>query len=157
MDGLGYVCALLLAGVFVRAGAAKLVRPVPTAAGFAALGVPAAATAARAVPLVELVVAVALLAAPRIGAGSALVLVLGFSALLARALTAGVAAPCNCFGTARADPVSAVDLVRNAMLGAAASVALTAARPERPGTWAVVAALAAFGAGAAALAALRRR
>ncbi|HTJ76921.1 MAG TPA: MauE/DoxX family redox-associated membrane protein [Acidimicrobiales bacterium] len=157
MAGLGYACALLLAAVFVRAGAAKLARPGATAATFAQLRVPAAAALARTVPVVELLVAAGLLAAPRVGATVALVLLAGFSAVLARAVRSGTVAPCNCFGTARADPVSSSDLLRNGLLAALALAALAAGRPTLPSAAAALAGGAGFGAGAAILAAARRR
>ncbi|MGI9033935.1 MAG: hypothetical protein DLM65_03825 [Candidatus Aeolococcus gillhamiae] len=143
MAGFGYVCAVLLALVFVRAGTAKVARPAATAAGFAALGVPAAPAIARAVPLVELALAVALLAVPRAGGIAALVLLAGFSAFLARTVRAGVTVGCNCFGQAGAEPVSGRDLVRNAMLGLLAAAALGATRPTRPSAGAVATAVAA--------------
>ena len=151
MDGLGYACAVLLAAVFVRAGAAKLARPAATGTTFAALGLPAAATVARGVPVVELVVSAALLAVPRVGAVAALVLLAVFSAVLARAVHAGLATPCNCFGSARADPVSSTDLVRNVLLATLALAALAASRPRVPSLPAAVISLVAFGAGVAAL------
>lgn len=137
MDGLGYACALLLAALFVWAGAAKLARPAATAAGFTALGVPAGATVARAMPFVELAVAATLLAAPRPGAIVAVLLLTVFSAFLARAVLSGIHAPCNCFGTARADPVSWADVARNAMLAGLAVAGLGAPRPAVPGAAAV--------------------
>jgi uncharacterized membrane protein YphA (DoxX/SURF4 family) len=157
MGGLGYACAVLLAAVFVRAGAAKLARPGPTASSFVALGVPAARATARAVPVVELLVAVALLTVPRAGAISALVLLVPFTAVLARAVRRGSDTPCNCFGSARAESVSAVDVVRNVLLGALALVATAAARPVTPATGAAVTAAAMSAAGYAGLVAARRR
>jgi len=157
MDGLGYACALLLAAVFVRAGAAKLARPAQTATSFIALRVPAAATAARAVPVVEVLVAVALLAAPRAGAVGALVLLIPFTAVLVRAVRTGSTAPCNCFGAVRADPVSGVDLVRNGLLVAVALAAVTAGAPVVPGAPAVVATVIVAGCGLVLLSALRTR
>ena len=157
MDGLGYACALVLAGVFVRAGAAKLARPGATATGFAALGVPGPGVLARAVPLVELLAAVGLAAAPRAGGAVALVALAGFSVVLARGLRAGSTAPCNCFGAARADPVSSVDIVRNALLAVLALLALGAPGPAVPGPLAVVVAVSASAGGWLALAALRHR
>lgn len=156
MDGPGYACALLLAAVFVLAGAAKLARPAATATSFVALGVPAAPAAARAVPFVELLVAAALLASPRPGAIGALALLTPFTAVLARAVAAGSQTPCNCFGTARAEPVSWVDVVRNVMLGALAVASLTAAEPGVPSPTAVALACGAFAVGAGVLARLRR-
>lgn len=157
MHGLGYACALVLAGVFVRAGAAKLARPAATSTGFAALGLPGAGVLARAVPITELAVALCLVAAPRPGGVAALVALSGFSVALARALRSGTTVPCNCFGAARADPVSAADVVRNALLAVLALAALGAPGPTLPGPPAVLAATAAAGAGCLALAALRRR
>lgn len=156
MEGLGYACAVLLAAVFVRAGAAKLARPAATASTFVALGVPRAGAAARAVPVVELVVAVALIAAPRAGAVGALGLLLPFTAVLLVAVRSGSATPCNCFGTARADPVSKVDVVRNAGLSVLAALALTAPEPVAPEPGAVAAAAGIFAAGWGVLSALRR-
>ena len=157
VDGLGYAAALVLAAVFVRAGAAKLARPATTATSFVALGVPAAGFAARAVPVVELLVAVALLAAPRAGALGALALLIPFTAVLARAVRTGSQAPCNCFGAARVDPVSAVDVVRNVLLAALALTAVTATTPVVPGAPAVVVAVVASAGGLALLSTLRTR
>lgn len=157
MDRLGYACAVLLAAVFVRAGAAKLARPAATASSFAALGVPAARPVARAVPAVELLVAAALLAAPRAGAIGALALLAPFTAVLARAVRAGSETPCNCFGAARADPVSWVEVTRNVLLGVLAVAGLSAPRPVVPGVGAAATAAALFVAGYGALVASRRR
>jgi uncharacterized membrane protein YphA (DoxX/SURF4 family) len=157
MRGLGYACAVLLAMVFVRAGAAKLARPAQTAASFVALRIPAPDALARAVPFVELAVAAALLAAPTIGGVAANVLLAGFTVALAGALRAGVTAPCNCFGAARADPVSPVDIVRNLLLAVLGVAAIPTPEPVRPGLVAIVVAAVAFAAGFAALAAGRRR
>ena len=156
MEGLGYACALLLAAVFVRAAAAKLARPDSTAAGFAALRLPVPAVAARGVPVVELAVAATLLAAPAAGGVAASVLLAAFTVVLAGALRSGVTAPCNCFGAARADAVSWVDPVRNAMLAALGIGAASTPRPVLPGLAAAAVAGAAFAAGAAVLATLRR-
>ena len=157
MDGLGYACALWLAGVFVWAGTAKLARPAAMATSFTALGVPAAPGVARAVPVVELLVAVALLAAPRAGALGALALLVPFTAVLVRAVAAGSQAPCNCFGASRAEPVSWADVARNVMLAGLALAGLGASRPVVPGAGAVTVAAVAFACGYAVLRALRRR
>jgi uncharacterized membrane protein YphA (DoxX/SURF4 family) len=156
VDGLGYACALVLAAVFVRAGAAKLARPAETAAGFAALGVPAAGLLGRAVPFVELLVAAALIAVPRAGGIVALLLLVGFAGLLARAVRAGSQAPCNCFGSARPDPVSSTDIMRDLLLAVLAATSLGATRPTVPSVVDVVVVALAVGAGAGALAASRR-
>lgn len=155
MDGLGYACALLLAGVFVWAGAAKLARPAATAAGFTALGVPGGA-AARAVPLLELAVAAVLLAAPRPGAIVALVMLGAFTVVVARAVRSGLREPCNCFGAARADPVSWADVVRNVMLAGVSLLSMAASRPVVPSAPAVAGAAGVFACGYVALRAVRR-
>lgn len=156
MAGFGYACAAVLAVVFVRAGVAKAARPAETAIGFAALGVPGPPLTARIVPLVELVLAAVLLAAPRAGGAAALVLLGAFSAFVGRTLRRGLTVPCNCFGTARPEPVSPVDLLRNLLLGGLAVAALRAPEPVVPEVWAVAVALVAVGAGAAVLRTARK-
>jgi uncharacterized membrane protein YphA (DoxX/SURF4 family) len=126
VGGIGYVCALVLAAVFVRAAVVKLMRADETQAGFAALHLPAARPLARVVPLVELALAVTLIVVPRIGGVAALVLLAGFTVVLGRAIASGVTAPCNCFGAARAEPVSGRDILRNLVLAGLAVAALFA-------------------------------
>lgn len=156
MRGLAYACAVALAAVFVRAGAAKLARPATASAGFAALGLPLAGPAARAVPVAELVVAALLLGRPRAGGVAAMALLGLFSAVVARAVLGGSTAPCNCFGAASPGPVSVVDLARNLGLAGLAVAAALAAEPVLPAPGAVVAVAAVLAAGTAALAAARR-
>jgi uncharacterized membrane protein YphA (DoxX/SURF4 family) len=148
---------VLLAAVFVRAGAAKLARPAATATSFAALGVPAAGPVARAVPATELLVAAVLLAAPRAGAIGSLALLVPFTAVLARAVARGTRTPCNCFGGARADPISWADVIRNVLLGVLAVAALPASRPVAPERAGAATAAALFVAGYGVLLAIRRR
>jgi hypothetical protein len=142
------VSALALAVVFVWAASAKLTRLGTTRQGLADLGLPAVGVLARGVPVAELATAALLVAVPRAGGTVALVLLAGFTAVVARAVARGSTARCTCFGTVSRRPVSVTDLVRNAVLGA---VALVAAVPS----WATVA-LAAV-AGAAWLGSLRAR
>ena len=128
MRDLGGAAALVLAAVFAWAAVAKLRTPHETAQSFRGLGLPAAAALARAVPLAELAVSAGLLLAPAVVAWPALALVLAFSMVIARAVAAGSTVACACFGTAAprgdaARPVSVVELVRNAGLGALAIVA----------------------------------
>ena len=157
MPDFGYACALVLAAVFVRAGVGKGVRPRDTAAGFAALGVPFPEAAARTVPVVELVLAVILLANPRPGGIAALALLAIFSVLLGGAVRRGVTTGCNCFGAARVEPVSRVDLVRNGLLALLAVAALGAPSPTVPDPLAAAAVVAVVGAGAWTLHSVRRR
>jgi len=154
----GMVAAAVLAAIFAWAGAAKLSRPDDTAAGFRELGLGPAPALARIVPGVELILAVALLAAPRLGGAAVIVLLAGFSVVLIRALLTGVEVRCACFGQAGGPPLSAVDLVRNGLLGGLAGLALAAGvepRLPRPAAVGVVAALVLAGAGLLLL--LRRR
>jgi uncharacterized membrane protein YphA (DoxX/SURF4 family) len=158
MSEVAYAAAVVLAGLFAWAGVAKLGARRRTTRTFRALGLPSPSALAVAVPVVELGLAVALLVAPRAGAAGALVVLVAFTAFLARAVARGTDVGCGCFGSASAERVSAVDLLRNALLAAAAVVALGAPAPDLPGTAAVVATGAAVGIAALvlALAALKR-
>ena len=132
MRDLGGAAALVLAVVFAWAAVAKFRTPAETTASFHGLGLPAAPVLAKAVPIVELAVAAGLVAAPAMVAWPALALVLAFSVVIARAVAAGSTVTCACFGGATATgdvalPVSVVELVRNAGLGALAIVASGAA------------------------------
>jgi hypothetical protein len=139
VSDVGYCMAVFLTGVFVVAAAAKVRTPWATATTFRRLGVPAADATARTVPVVELVVATVLLAAPRAGAVAALVLLIAFTVVLARAVQRGVDVSCGCFGAASSDPVTRVTLLRNALLVAAAGCAsLLASAPRVPSFAAVV-------------------
>ncbi|MDQ4132998.1 MAG: hypothetical protein M3179_07265 [Actinomycetota bacterium] len=126
MPVVGLVCAWVLAALFVWAGAAKLARPRLTAVGFRSLGVPAPDALARIVPATELLLAVLLVATPPIGGLTALVLLAGFSVMLARALRAGVTTGCACFGTTPSRPMSRRDLLRNAAFAVLAVAAVLA-------------------------------
>ena len=153
---LGMAAACVLAATFAWAGAAKLGQPSETAAGFDALGLGAAAALARIVPAVELLLAVALLVAPRMGGAVALVLLAGFCVVLVRALRRGVEVRCACFGQAGGPPLSVVDLVRNGLLGLLAAFALAADQPQVPSLPAGALMASAVLACAAGLIALRR-
>jgi len=155
---LGMAAACVLAATFAWAGAAKLGRPADTAAGFRALGLSRAPALARIVPAVELLLAVALLAAPRLGGAAALALLAAFSAVLVHALRRGVEVRCACFGQAGGPPLSFVDLVRNGLLGGLALLALPAGfEPHVPALSASALVAAATLAGSGLLLLLRRR
>jgi hypothetical protein len=119
-----WIAPVVLAAVFAFAGGAKLADREATAEGFRALRLRAADRLAVQVPSVELATAVLLIAAPAGGAVVALLLLVGFSVVLARRLRDGVAAPCRCFGGARTKPIAWSDLARNAVLAALAVVTL---------------------------------
>lgn len=126
MSELAVAAALVLAGVFAAAGVAKGRRAAYTTATFRALRLPAPAALARAVPAAELVLAVMLVLAPSAGGIAALVLLAGFSLVLARALRRGEQVACGCFGTAGTQPVGPADLIRNGLLALLALAAVTA-------------------------------
>jgi uncharacterized membrane protein YphA (DoxX/SURF4 family) len=151
VTGLAYVAALLLAGVFAFAGAAKLRDRRGTTQSFRALGLPPGL--AKAVPAVELLLAVGLVVLPGWSAAVALAVLAAFTTVLARAVRDGVAAPCNCFGSTGSSPVSVVEIVRNLLLAVVAGVALTTTGPRQPsiaavGLVALAAVLARFALGA---------
>jgi uncharacterized membrane protein YphA (DoxX/SURF4 family) len=150
--------ALLLAAVFAWAGAAKLRQAAVTERTFRAFGLPAPAALARGVPLAELGLAAGLVLAPGWAAALALGVLAGFTTVLVRAMRAGVDVGCGCFGTARREPVSSVEVLRNGLLAVAAAVALFADRPIAVGLDDVIAVTtaAAIGAVVLALAELRR-
>ena len=127
MEGFGFVCALVLAAVFVWAAAAKFARPNVTTEGFRSLRLPAPGGLAWGVPAAEVVTAVLLVAVPPAGGVVALVLLAAFSLVIARALRLGLTTPCGCFGATSAKPVSSRDLVRNGLLACLALAALVAA------------------------------
>jgi hypothetical protein len=119
---------LLLAAVFALAAAAKLSRRGETESTLDAFGVLAGLRrpVAVALPLAELAVAAALLfpgTAPFAGV-AAFLLLLTFSAAVARTLARGEQVDCNCFGSLGPSQISRWTLVRNlAFLVPAAVVA----------------------------------
>jgi uncharacterized membrane protein YphA (DoxX/SURF4 family) len=130
--GIGYTAAVIVAAVFAVAGAVKL-RDVPgTADDFEALGVPRPPVASVFVPVAELSVTALLLLVPAAGAIGALVTLAFFTTFLVGRLRAGVRTPCACFGSARRDPLSAVEVARNLGLMLLSGVALATDRPARP-------------------------
>ena len=159
MSEVGYAAALLLAAVFGWAGLAKLRTRDQTARTFRAFGLAAPDALAVGVPVTEVGLAVGLVVVPGWAALGALAVLAGFSTVLVRAMRAGVDVGCGCFGTAKREPVSFVELVRNGLLGAAAVAAAFAPRPDLPGLddTILVTTAAAAGAVVLALAELRRR
>jgi hypothetical protein len=109
------IAALVLAAVFTWSGVAKLVRRPD----LTKLGLPAATW--WVVSLVELLLAVTLLASPAWGGVAALALLAGFTAFLVARRGGDVG--CGCFGSASTKPISNVDLARNAALLAVAAIA----------------------------------
>jgi len=139
MPGLGYLCALVLAAVFIWAAAAKLAHPPETKAGFTSLGLARPEVMAWLVPAVEILTAVLLVGAPRVGGFVALALLAAFSLVIARAIMRGVTTGCTCFGSVSSKPVSPTDLGRNCILAALALVAGSTPAPALPPWWAIAA------------------
>ncbi len=139
MSGLATLAAITLAVVLVTAALAKLRRPDRTAADFAELGLPAPRLLARAVPAVEIGVAVALVVRPGIGGPAAFALLTGFTVLLVGLVRRGAVVACACFGAVSDEPVSWVEVTRNVVLLVAAAVATTTTTPAAPDLAAAVA------------------
>jgi len=128
LAGTGYVTAILLAMLFWWAGFAKLRTRDRVVDEFAAMGIRSPETAARALPIVEVGVALALVVVPWVGAIAAVGLLVVFTVVLVRVVVAGAVLPCACFGAVSERPASWADVVRNVLLIAAAAVAVGAER-----------------------------
>lgn len=130
LGALGLVAALLLAGVFVTAGIAKLADRPGTRKAIEEFGAPRALAGPLtfALPLAEFTVAGLLVVAPTraIGGVGALVLLGLFSGAIAVGLAQGRTPDCHCFGQLHSAPASWKTLVRNGVLAVLAAVALTA-------------------------------
>ena len=108
--------------VLIVAGAAKLTsKQWPVQAD--ALGVPRGA--ARALPILELAIGVALVAGIRLAGIAAVALIGAFTVFLVVALRRGVKAPCACFGAFSTRPVTWWSVVRNVVLIGLAVLSLT--------------------------------
>ena len=126
------IARVALAVVFATAAVAKLIDPARTRESLAGFGVAERfrASAAVVLPLTELALAALLLPQPTaVGAAiAAIVLLLAFSAAIARAIAHDETPDCNCFGQLGSHPVGRASLARNAVLGAVA-VTIAAAGP----------------------------
>ncbi len=127
---------ILLAGVFVVAGLAKLVDRAGSRQALRDFGVPAAVAAPLGVtlPLAELVVGVALLpvATAWWGALGALAFLLVFVAGIGYNLARGRTPDCHCFGQLHSAPAGWSTLTRNAVLAALAGLVVWQG-PAQPG------------------------
>ena len=114
----------LLAAVFIVAAIGKLLDLHGSRRALVEFGVPprAARVGGVVLPLAELAVAIAVLFAPTASWGGvgALLLLVAFSAGIARALSRGEAPDCHCFGQIHSEPAGRPTLIRNAVLAAAA-------------------------------------
>ena len=124
MDVALLLARLLLALVFMVAGAAKLADREGSRRALADFGVPSPLASPLAVllPLAELAVAIALIPAATAwwGAAGALVLLLLFVAAIAVNLARGRKTECHCFGQLHSEPAGWKTLARNGVLAAVA-------------------------------------
>jgi uncharacterized membrane protein YphA (DoxX/SURF4 family)/peroxiredoxin len=116
---------LLLAFVFLLAGATKLFDPVGLRKTTREFGLPAllAPPVIILLPLAELAVAAALIPARLAWYGSwgALLLLTGFLTVIGVAMARGRKPDCRCFGSLRSKPVSGATLIRDGALAACAA------------------------------------
>ena len=123
-----------LAAVFALAAVAKLADRRGTRATLVEFGLPPALAGPCAItlPVVELTIAVLLLPTltARSGALAAAVMLVVFSAAIARSLARGEQPDCNCFGQLHSAPVGPAALLRNLAV-LAVGVAVVAAGPGR--------------------------
>ncbi len=124
MDVALLLARLLLAAVFMVAGAAKLADREGSRRALADFGVPTPLATPLGVllPLAELAVAAALIPAATAwwGAAGALVLLLLFIAAIGANLARGRKAECHCFGQLHSEPAGWKTLARNGVLAAVA-------------------------------------
>jgi uncharacterized membrane protein YphA (DoxX/SURF4 family)/thiol-disulfide isomerase/thioredoxin len=132
VDALILSVRCLLAAVFIVAATGKLLDLEGSRRALVDFGVPARAARVGGVvlPFAELAVGIAMLFVPaaRWGAAGALLLLLVFTAGVARAMSRGEAPDCHCFGQIHSEPAGRSTLIRNAVLAAAAAF-LVAAGP----------------------------
>jgi thiol-disulfide isomerase/thioredoxin len=130
---------LLLAVVFLAAGIGKLLDLEGSRRAVRDFGVPegAAKFAGAALPVLELLVAVALVFVPtaRWGALAALLLLAAFIVGIGRALARGEQPDCHCFGQIHSEPAGPLTLVRNAVLAACAAAILAYGSGPAIDTW----------------------
>ncbi|MFL5760163.1 MAG: MauE/DoxX family redox-associated membrane protein [Thermomicrobiales bacterium] len=120
MDTLLLLARLVLAGVFVVAGVAKLADRQGSKKALEGFGVPAGLSSigGSLLPIVELIVGVLLIprASAPYAAVAALVLLLAFIAGIVYNMARGRAPDCHCFGQIHSEPVGMSTLVRNGVL-----------------------------------------
>ena len=129
-SGIGYAAAVATAAIFAIAAVAKLRDVAATEREFTALGVPRPTFFARFVPIAELSIVVLLLIVPPAGAIAALVSMAFFTTFLLGRLRAGVRVPCACFGSARARPISIINIFRNIAIMLLAATSLLTEQPS---------------------------
>ncbi|MGK2957911.1 MAG: MauE/DoxX family redox-associated membrane protein [Acidimicrobiales bacterium] len=120
LTSLGDASAVLLGVFFATSAIAKWRDPVSTEASFQAFGLSRPRLLARVVPILELTTTIGLVMAPRFVSLVAIALLVAFTTVLIRGLRAGVKVGCGCFGSAGKQPLSSLDIVRNALFAALA-------------------------------------
>lgn len=137
-DGPLLLAPLLLAAVLGLSGVAKGVDPGSTRDAMIALRLPPGLVSSPVpvvLPWAEVALAVAVLVLPGLPAllavTAALVLLLGYVRVVARALTFGEPVTCRCFGRLGLAAVSARTLLRNVLLVVLATIALVGVADER--------------------------
>lgn len=130
------IARLMLAAVFAIAAIAKLTDVPAARRSLGDFGIPERFTnvGARALPLAELTVAVALVPPPtaRWAGLGALILLALFSLAIARAVATGAQPDCNCFGQLHAGPVGGGALARNLGFAAVAGAIFLAGPGDSP-------------------------
>lgn len=122
------VARVVLAAVFLWAGLLKLMALPPARDALAGFGINGRVGLAVGwtLPVVEIVVALALIwpATALAGAVVSLLLLAAFTALVFVTLRRGAAPPCNCFGAISARPIDRSTITRNVVLTTTAVVAV---------------------------------
>ena len=130
MDAVELTVRCVLALVFLVAAFGKFFDLAGARQALQEFGVPQRAIrpAGVALPVTELAVGVALLIAPaaRWAAAAALLLLMIFTAGVARAMSNGRAPNCHCFGQIHSEPAGRSTLIRNGVFAAAAVFVLVA-------------------------------
>ena len=130
MSTVARLSAVVLAIVFAWAGGAKFTDREGTADAFGSLGLRRPSDLALVVPILELFVAIELIAMPLVGAYLALFMLVAFTVVLVSVVRRDVPVACACFGsvsTKPAEPVSWRSLLRNAVLIVLALIAAAGA------------------------------
>jgi methylamine dehydrogenase accessory protein MauD len=120
------IARLALSAIFAVAALGKLADPAGTRESLVQFGLPGAPArlGSRALPLVELIVAILLVPTPsgRVGAVGALALLATFTAAIGWALVRRQTPECHCFGVIHSARVGPATLLRSALLAAIAAI-----------------------------------
>ncbi|HEY2382208.1 MAG TPA: MauE/DoxX family redox-associated membrane protein [Terriglobia bacterium] len=131
---------LLLAAVFLFAGAAKIVNPAGLREVLPDFGLPSrfASPVAKFLPVLELLIAAALIPASTAwyGAWGSMILLTIFTIAAAIALWRGRKPDCGCFGQLHSAPIGSSTLIRNGVLAVCGAWVVSAGRGHAgPALW----------------------